>query len=200
MEGERKQVGSSSSSISSDLFGSKSNSNSSRILDSVFPPPPPSIRGSGYVRNDAVGTRRKQDADHQPWSAKNGNPGMVNFGAKSGLISGNHGTWTGWSNGKSELGIVWIRLTVLTLISRDSSKSSENGTPSKSRMSSLFQDEKTEPCYLSSSLYYGGQDLYSNPSNRGNTGSSHIFKKDSDSDDPNDSASRGNWWQGSLYY
>ncbi|KAK9168290.1 hypothetical protein Syun_000430 [Stephania yunnanensis] len=157
MEGERKQVGSSSSSISSDLFGSKSNSNSSRILDSVFPPPPPSTRGSGYVRNDAVGMRRKQDADHQPWSAKTGNPG-------------------------------------------DSSKSSENGTPSKSRMSSLFQDEKTEPCYLSSSLYYGGQDLYSNPSNRGNTGSSHIFKKDSDSDDPNDSASRGNWWQGSLYY
>ncbi|KAK9123829.1 hypothetical protein Sjap_013431 [Stephania japonica] len=155
MEGERKQVGSSSSSISSDLFASKSNSNSSQILDSVFPPPP-SIRGSGYVRNDAVGTRRKQDSEHQAWSAKNGSPG-------------------------------------------DSSRSSENGTPSKSRMNSLFQDEKTEPCYLSSSLYYGGQDLYSNPSNRGNTGSSHIFK-DSDSDDPNDSASRGNWWQGSLYY
>ncbi|KAK6933088.1 hypothetical protein RJ641_035982 [Dillenia turbinata] len=58
-----------------------------------------------------------------------------------------------------------------------------------------YQNDTSEPCYLSSSIYYGGQEVYS-PNSR--KAESHPnFKKDGGDDD---SASRGNWWQGSLYY
>ncbi|KAI4370572.1 hypothetical protein MLD38_018913 [Melastoma candidum] len=65
------------------------------------------------------------------------------------------------------------------------------------------QNETAEPCYLSSSIYYGGQENYSPRTSR--TSESHqMFKKedgDGESSTINsDSASRGNWWQGSLYY
>ncbi|XP_050370096.1 uncharacterized protein LOC126788170 isoform X2 [Argentina anserina] len=71
--------------------------------------------------------------------------------------------------------------------------------------SSVRQEERAEPCHLSSSLYYGGQEVYSqSPSNPHATGSYPLFKKDAGEDDPNgsnaNSAARGNWWQGSLYY
>ncbi|XP_054799179.1 uncharacterized protein LOC129303713 [Prosopis cineraria] len=67
-----------------------------------------------------------------------------------------------------------------------------------------YQNESTmEPSnYYTSSIYYGGQENYF-PKSR-TTDSHHNVKKDSDNDDPNgdnpNSASRGNWWQGSLYY
>lgn len=66
-----------------------------------------------------------------------------------------------------------------------------------------YQSETVvEPCYFSSSIYYGGQEVYSPTSQP--TVSQHVFKKDVGDDDPNgsnaNSASRGNWWQGSLYY
>uniref|UniRef100_A0A1D1XZ89 Microtubule-associated protein tau n=1 Tax=Anthurium amnicola TaxID=1678845 RepID=A0A1D1XZ89_9ARAE len=60
-----------------------------------------------------------------------------------------------------------------------------------------YRQVKSEPCFLSSSVLYGGQDFCYNVS------SVHDYdhKKDGedDSDDPN-AACRGNWWQGSLYY
>ncbi|KMT05159.1 hypothetical protein BVRB_7g173070 [Beta vulgaris subsp. vulgaris] len=52
---------------------------------------------------------------------------------------------------------------------------------------------------LSSSLYYGGRESYAkSPTNQTST-SYPKFKKDGGEDDPS-GASRGNWWQGSLYY
>ncbi|XP_050236150.1 uncharacterized protein LOC126686158 [Mercurialis annua] len=67
-----------------------------------------------------------------------------------------------------------------------------------------FLEEKVEPCHLSSSIYYGGQENYSQIHSTPNSGSHPIFKKDGVDDDPNgnnsNGASRGNWWQGSLYY
>ncbi|KAI4372963.1 hypothetical protein MLD38_011140 [Melastoma candidum] len=65
------------------------------------------------------------------------------------------------------------------------------------------QNETAEPCYLSSSIYYGGQENYSPRTSR--TYESHqMFKKEDGDGEPSginsDSASRGNWWQGSLYY
>ncbi|KAJ8750491.1 hypothetical protein K2173_015636 [Erythroxylum novogranatense] len=69
---------------------------------------------------------------------------------------------------------------------------------------SAFEEERVQPCPLSSSLYYGGRDNYSRaPSNQ--TAGSHVsYKKDGTEDDPSGTnshgASRGNWWQGSLYY
>ncbi|XP_071710371.1 uncharacterized protein [Rutidosis leptorrhynchoides] len=53
--------------------------------------------------------------------------------------------------------------------------------------------------YLSSSIYYGGQEVY--PPTTHNTYAQRTFKKGEGDEDPNaSSASRGNWWQGSLYY
>ncbi|TMW87997.1 hypothetical protein EJD97_019155 [Solanum chilense] len=67
---------------------------------------------------------------------------------------------------------------------------SENG-------SKRSQNEKVEaPCNLSSSIYYGGQDVYP-PTNQTTGSQNNIVKKDGDG---SNSASRGNWWQGSLYY
>ncbi|CAI0540255.1 unnamed protein product [Linum tenue] len=60
--------------------------------------------------------------------------------------------------------------------------------------------ERMEPCHLSSSIYYGGQENYSQSPSSQSPGSYPIFKKDGEEDDPNGnnstSASRGNWWQG----
>ncbi|MQL79002.1 hypothetical protein Taro_011437 [Colocasia esculenta] len=65
--------------------------------------------------------------------------------------------------------------------------------------SSAYQHEKIDPCSFSSSLYYGGQDICTNTSSSHNNG--YNYKKDGEDDTNNPNAvSRGNWWQGSLYY
>lgn len=68
---------------------------------------------------------------------------------------------------------------------------------------SIFQQERVEPCHLSSSIYYGGQDIFSRHPSSHSSDSYPTFKKDGEEDDSNGSnsqAHRGNWWQGSLYY
>ncbi|XP_057441870.1 uncharacterized protein LOC130733662 [Lotus japonicus] len=66
-----------------------------------------------------------------------------------------------------------------------------------------YQNEMVEaqPSYFSSSIYYGGQENYSPRTTQPHQ---HVFKKDKEDGDPNgndsSSASRGNWWEGSLYY
>ncbi|XP_073134157.1 uncharacterized protein [Henckelia pumila] len=65
-------------------------------------------------------------------------------------------------------------------------------------MGSFYPVENVHPCHYSSSIYYGGQDVYSRPQ----IAQSPVFttfNKDGGEDDK-DGASRGNWWQGSLYY
>uniref|UniRef100_A0A2P2QP71 Uncharacterized protein MANES_09G098500 n=1 Tax=Rhizophora mucronata TaxID=61149 RepID=A0A2P2QP71_RHIMU len=82
-----------------------------------------------------------------------------------------------------------------------SSKSNEGGnqsTPNKD-MSSIYQDQRVQPCHLSSSIYYGGQDIYNHPQSSQGSSLNSMFKQDGTEDDTG-SASRGNWWQGSLYY
>ncbi|KAL3518130.1 hypothetical protein ACH5RR_020719 [Cinchona calisaya] len=71
---------------------------------------------------------------------------------------------------------------------------------SNKERSSIFQ-ERAEPCPLSSSLYYGGQeDMYMQSSNPQSLGSYPGFKNDGKEDEENGNnshtASRGNWWQG----
>ncbi|XP_056847080.1 uncharacterized protein LOC108815000 isoform X2 [Raphanus sativus] len=58
------------------------------------------------------------------------------------------------------------------------------------------EQERVQPCHLSSSIYYGGPDVYIQPQN---SGLNSTTKKEGGEDDSG-SASRGNWWQGSLYY
>ncbi|XP_010490617.1 PREDICTED: uncharacterized protein LOC104768367 isoform X2 [Camelina sativa] len=59
------------------------------------------------------------------------------------------------------------------------------------------QDQRVQPCHLSSSIYYGGPDVYFHSQTNSTINSTN--KKDGGEDDSG-SASRGNWWQGSLYY
>ncbi|KAG8362898.1 hypothetical protein BUALT_BualtUnG0026800 [Buddleja alternifolia] len=59
--------------------------------------------------------------------------------------------------------------------------------------SSCFQKEKVQPFNYSSSIYYGGQDVYSQPKSDENPGLT-TFNKDAGEDDSG-SASRGNWWR-----
>ncbi|MFS7958010.1 hypothetical protein Hanom_Chr07g00673201 [Helianthus anomalus] len=61
-----------------------------------------------------------------------------------------------------------------------------------------YRNEPAEPSYLSSSIYYGGQEDYS--PNAQTTRPPHTVKKDGGDTDPNgSSASRGNWWQGKNF-
>ncbi|KAK4756056.1 hypothetical protein SAY87_009813 [Trapa incisa] len=78
---------------------------------------------------------------------------------------------------------------------------------SKARGTQNYQHEISEPSYLSSSIYYGGQENYS-PRTPTSDQPQHMFQfkkyerdDDEDSNGSNsESASRGNWWKGSLYY
>ncbi|XP_076952335.1 uncharacterized protein LOC143626022 [Bidens hawaiensis] len=73
------------------------------------------------------------------------------------------------------------------------------GMKCENRRNSSYQTESAEPSYYSSSIYYGGQDIY--PPTSTNNCSQRTFKRGGGDEDPNgNSASRGNWWQGSLYY
>ncbi|XP_030473223.1 uncharacterized protein LOC115690878 [Syzygium oleosum] len=65
-------------------------------------------------------------------------------------------------------------------------------------MGTIYQEQRVQPCHLSSSIYYGGQENYCHPSSTQGSGLNPVVKKDAGEDDG--SASRGNWWQGSLYY
>ncbi|XP_050209269.1 uncharacterized protein LOC126659977 isoform X1 [Mercurialis annua] len=81
---------------------------------------------------------------------------------------------------------------------------SNKGGNGKDSSPSNYQNETAEPCYFSSSIYYGGQENYSPRTKNSESHTSQQFKKDDKNDDPNgnnsNTASRGNWWQGSLYY
>ncbi|KAL0555610.1 hypothetical protein IC582_009561 [Cucumis melo] len=76
-------------------------------------------------------------------------------------------------------------------------KECKNGSTSSREVGSFYQEQRTNPCHLSSSIYYGGQDIYTDQ-NPG-TGFNSSLKRDGGEDDSG-GASRGNWWQGSLYY
>ncbi|XP_027348870.1 uncharacterized protein LOC113860627 isoform X1 [Abrus precatorius] len=75
----------------------------------------------------------------------------------------------------------------------------ESNSAAHKDMSSMYQEQRVQPCHLSSSIYYGGQDIYSRPQNTQDSGLNSLYKKDGVEDDSG-SASRGNWWQESLYY
>ncbi|CAK8574951.1 unnamed protein product [Lathyrus sativus] len=65
--------------------------------------------------------------------------------------------------------------------------------------SSIYQDQRIEPCNLSSSIFYGGQDNIPHAQNTQNEGK-NLWAKNVVEDDDLGIASRGDWWKGSLYY
>ncbi|KAF8053904.1 hypothetical protein N665_1363s0006 [Sinapis alba] len=82
--------------------------------------------------------------------------------------------------------------------------SPKHGSQAQLRESSTRQEERVEPCHLSSSLYYGGQDVYSRSTTNQTYPTVRNEHPRSQEDDANghnsQDVSRGNWWQGSLYY
>ncbi|KAI3423303.1 uncharacterized protein J3R85_011151 [Psidium guajava] len=81
----------------------------------------------------------------------------------------------------------------------DTSKVSGGGQTMWSRdMGTSYQEQRVQPCHLSSSIFYGGQENYCHPSSTQGSGLNPALKKDSGEDDG--SASRGNWWQGMGLY
>ncbi|CAL5422647.1 unnamed protein product [Camellia sinensis] len=148
---EKKQMGSpSSSSFTSDLFGSKesSASSSSGIFGSIFEPSS-KVLGRESVHSKAV--EKKQDSPNQVWSTK---PGAQDTIPRSG--------------------------------------EGENQNIPNRDMSPFYQEQRVQPCDLSSSIYYGGQDIYSQPQTTQGSGYSTV-NQDGVEDDSG-SASRGNWW------
>ncbi|KAM1406754.1 hypothetical protein ACFXTH_001391 [Malus domestica] len=82
--------------------------------------------------------------------------------------------------------------------------SDNKGENKTSKASNMYQNEVADPCNLSSSIYYGGQENYSPRIGTTESHQHHTSKKDGSEADANgnnaNSASRGNWWQCSLYY
>ncbi|XP_057854811.1 uncharacterized protein LOC131064633 isoform X1 [Cryptomeria japonica] len=81
-----------------------------------------------------------------------------------------------------------------------SSARNMNGSNSQKGQSNHGKSRSLSDAFLTSSLCYGGRDLYNDPSTAKPEGL-HGFKEDNMDDETNTpKASRGNWWQGSLYY
>ncbi|KAG2242708.1 hypothetical protein Bca52824_095451 [Brassica carinata] len=56
-------------------------------------------------------------------------------------------------------------------------------------------NKRVQPCHLSSSIYYGGPDVYFQPQSQNSSANSAAQKKKEGGEDDSGSASRGNWWQ-----
>ncbi|KAJ0928815.1 hypothetical protein HanRHA438_Chr04g0198201 [Helianthus annuus] len=70
-------------------------------------------------------------------------------------------------------------------------------------LSAYYEQEVSQPCTLSSSLHYGGQDICINPHTTKNTPGPGQYSTQNYSNNIGEDdgfATRGNWWQGSLYY
>ncbi|CAA7032239.1 unnamed protein product [Microthlaspi erraticum] len=87
-------------------------------------------------------------------------------------------------------------------VARDG-QNSKHGSQAQRRESLTAQD-KVDPCHLSSSLYYGGQDVYARSTTNQTyptVNNEHQRSGEHDANGQNSQdVSRGNWWQGSLYY
>ncbi|KAG5550344.1 hypothetical protein RHGRI_015342 [Rhododendron griersonianum] len=80
-----------------------------------------------------------------------------------------------------------------------SSEGENVSIPNRESSSPIYEEQRGQPCHLSSSLYYGGQDIYSHPQNTQASSYPTVsacydtsVNKDGGEDDSG-SASRGNW-------
>ncbi|KAK1426811.1 hypothetical protein QVD17_15491 [Tagetes erecta] len=111
-------------------------------------------------------------------------------------------TFTGDAQKENSQSQVWTNAQGTSAENVAKNSASANSSVMNMERRSNFQ-ERVVPSPLSSSLYYGGQeDMYVCSSSGPSSQSHSKFKKTDGKDDPNHlhSASRGNWWQGSLYY
>ncbi|KAL8213874.1 hypothetical protein R6Q57_003323 [Mikania cordata] len=111
-------------------------------------------------------------------------------------------TFTGAARKETSHNQVWTSTHGTSAENVAKNSASANSSVMNMERRSIFQ-ERVVPSPLSSSLYYGGQEDMYVCSSSGSTAQSYSkFKKVDWKDDPHHShsASRGNWWQGSLYY
>ncbi|XP_073005634.1 uncharacterized protein [Typha latifolia] len=81
-------------------------------------------------------------------------------------------------------------------------------SPSKCQSTQLTKDgkpiysaEPTESPYFGSSVHYGCRDFYPGSPSKNTPETTNTYKNsEEDSSDSSNYATRGNWWQGSLYY
>ncbi|XP_039019334.1 uncharacterized protein LOC120150779 [Hibiscus syriacus] len=88
----------------------------------------------------------------------------------------------------------------ISLLTRRQNSPNEplNANPANSEAGSIYPQQCSQPCHLSSSIYYGGQDVCPHPQTNQDSGIGSVYKDDGEDD--SGYAIRGNWWQGSLYY
>ncbi|KAH7657036.1 hypothetical protein IHE45_18G115000 [Dioscorea alata] len=172
MDGGKKPTG--SSSIADELFGRKDAGKSSQsgLFGSIFPTPSSGAGGRDALQSDLFG------------SASSRKHGATDQGQGHSWSAHSHSTTT-----------------------HTGSYGNTHGSPSKSQSTphkdSSYSGEALNTCNLSSSLYYGGQDICSNTSSTHGYSSQYTYEQKKNGEDDQDSsnmASRGNWWQGSLYY
>ncbi|CAK7342752.1 unnamed protein product [Dovyalis caffra] len=176
MEG-KKQVGSSSSSSSSssftsELFGSKEYSpSSSGIFGSIFAPSSPKNFCAKFIMLVLIQVLGRESLRSEVVGKKQDSANDA------------------WN---TKFGTPAADLT-------PKSNGGESQSMPNKDMSSIYQEQRVQPCHLSSSIYYGGQDIYHHPQNAHTSSMNTMFKKDGTEDDTG-SASRGNWWQGMACY
>ncbi|KAL5991667.1 hypothetical protein ACLOJK_012576 [Asimina triloba] len=199
---------STSSSLSTDLFGPKesltstlfpppnaSNSSSAGIFGSVFPPAS-GVCFSPLSKFHHMGVRAFESClSFQFWCVF-----IMPFGFRSLLVYGlgrgstRSDVFGSWRKENTE-GQAWNGKHASTDGSR-SPANDQQSTPNKEGRS-IFVDDTPEPCFLSSSLYYGGRDICAQSPSTRTSGTSSIFKKDGEEGEGSPpGASRGNWWQG----
>ncbi|XP_010515010.1 PREDICTED: uncharacterized protein LOC104790909 isoform X2 [Camelina sativa] len=69
-----------------------------------------------------------------------------------------------------------------------------------SKHGSLEKRKDSSTCNLSSSIYYGGQEVYSKATQNYTYPPINKNQNRDNNDANSPDASRGDWWQGSLYY
>ncbi|KAL9271290.1 hypothetical protein AKJ16_DCAP02181 [Drosera capensis] len=180
MEG-KKQVSSASSSLPSELFGTKDPSKTD-VFSSIFPPQ--KVGGS--------------------WQKQQKQGILKHFGTFDSLDVSFLCRWLDgklvlcWASRQSALGGPKDRRQVGFMPhSLDKNRASAYRSTIYKDKSSTCQEQRTHPCYLSSSIYYGGQEMYPQSSTAQNSGS-YAAKEGEDYDSSGNNsngASRGNWWE-----
>ncbi|KVI03637.1 uncharacterized protein LOC112512126 [Cynara cardunculus var. scolymus] len=163
-----------------------------------FSPPPPPHRSSSSSSFTAelFGDNNSQPSSTGVFASIFPPPSMVL------ARNPNCSQFTGATQKETSESQVWTTTHVTSAENVAKNTASANSSIMNMERRSIFQ-ERVEPSPLSSSLYYGGQeDMYVCSSSDPTSQSYPKFKKMEGKDDPNHlhSASRGNWWQGSLYY
>ncbi|KAM0953384.1 hypothetical protein DsansV1_C02g0023511 [Dioscorea sansibarensis] len=154
--------------------------------------------GSSSIADEIFG---RKDAGRSSQSGLFGSmfPAPSSGAGRDALQSDLFGSASSRKHGATDQGHTWSAHSHSTTAPPGSYRNS-HGSPGKSQSmphkDSSYSSEALNTCNLSSSLYYGGQDICSNTSSTHGYGSQYTKKNGEDDQDSSNMASRGNWWQG----